>query len=441
MPATCLDCKRLLGCPYLVSDNSFSENLLIVSDSPRECPEFEEVGAREKIVRDRMYKGFGMGYVRTLHSLPELLMEGVRRGEEDELMYENIPDFQGPALLRPGMSTLEREDVLRHETDDEGRVIVEQDELGVGHKLARPGYHYKAYASDPDGPIKADKNVTMLWNNNQVIEHILKVEVDAGLLQKVKKTPKASQPEENQEEKKTMPRSVTATRTIRTAAPTTPAAAPAKAPAAKAAAPAAIPGVRRATPKAAPAAPVARAAVPAPAAAPAPGAGRVANPPARRAAPTATVATGRPAATAPVQAAVAAPKAAAPSVTPEMLDAAVHRVVDPLFAELLTAVKAGQQTTIECATIIHDIAGQTGGTFQIPKTDEDGNQLCRPDGTLLMAAAQLYPNPFKIYAHVEGVAYDPENLQLIDADEVAQDDQAPELEEEVVEEDVAEGEA
>lgn len=465
MNALCLYCQRALGCPLLFGkDGRFDAERLITEEKPKECPKFEEVlGAREKNVRDRMYKSFGLGYLRALHELPELVMAGLRQGEKDELMYDNVPNFQDPKLLWEGMTSLEREDVLRHQTDESGNIIVETDKEGVSHKLARPEYHLKGYLCDPDGPIKASKPVAWMWHINQIVDHIIKTEAEQGFIVKVKKpstpvdeTDTVDQTEQPQQESEiTMATTGRQVRTVRTGAPAA-AAAPAAAPARAAAAPAAKTATRpgtaapapahRAQPKPVAAAPAAAAksvARPPTAAAPAAsvaGTGKVANPPARRVA-TPAGAPGRPAA---APAAAAKPAAVAPAavteIDPEIIEAAVFKVVNPMFEELLNQVKQSIQTTIDVATILGDIAGQTGGRFQVEKVNEDGNYVVREDGTFVMEAPQLWTHPSKIFAHVEGTGFDPGNLHTIKTpadppDEDAMAEEAP------AEEEVQEGEA
>ena len=114
-----------------------------------------------------------------------------------------------------------------------------------------------------------------------------------------------------------------------------------------------------------------------------------------------------------------------------------------MFEELLNTMKASQQTTIDCATILGDIAGQTGGRFQIEKLDEEGNYAVREDGSFIMEAPQLWTHPSKIFAHVEGTGFNPENLHVIrtPADPPADaDDGMAEATEEAAEE-IPEGEA
>lgn len=465
MATSCVHCKHLLGCHLLFGNNGlFDAERLLLSESAKDCPKFEEVGVRETDVRDWCYKHFGQGYLRTLHGLPELMMEGLRQGEKDELMYENIPNFMSSVLLREGMTSVEREEVLRYQTDENGRVIVEVDSEGVEHKLARPEYHIKAYAVDPDKPIALDKAVAWAWNIAQVVDHIIKREAELGLIVKTKKTSAAKPTNQPQERETNMAGSPVRTIIRRGPAGTASAKAPAQTQAAPAAAQApATTAVRRANPKPAPAptpAPQTQARVAtapavagkvAPRPAPAP-VGRVANPPARRIATPGSV-------PAPASTQVA-PKAApspSPSMSTDVLESSVFKVMNPMIEELrneILALKKQQDVRFEEVkdeiTILHDIAAQTSGTFQIKKVDSEGNILVRADGTPIMEAPQLFAHPSKILAYAENVAYNAENMQVIGDDvpeevyvqgsEEGQPEDVPS--EEVVEEEVVqEGEA
>lgn len=469
MPGPCLLCKRALGCRFLYGrDGRFDADRLFTPDSKRECSSYEEVAHRERSVRERMYKNFGLGYLRTLHELPELIMEGLRQGEKDELMYDTMPNFQDPTLLWEGMNSIEREDVLRHQTDENGQVVVEIDSDGVEHRLARPEFHLKAYVSDPDGPAHVERPVAWMWNVTQCVDHILKAEAELGLITKIKKPSAEKQADQQQEEEEIkMPgRPVQAVRKP-APAPVAPAKAAGRPPAAapRAAAPAKAapaPAGQRVNPKPPPAAsprgappkaaaPAAKPA-PAPARAPAPapaGSGKVANPPPRRV-PTPAGAPGRPATrpTGQVQPKAAPAAEAGGGADVDAIKAVVFDVVNPMIEELRGLITESIQTTINCATILHDIAGQTGGTFRFPKLDEESNQLVDDLGNLISEYAILFPDNNKILSHVTNPpsAYVPENMHAVGEDPgqvqegEPQEEAVEEVQEEVVEEEVPEGE-
>jgi hypothetical protein len=434
--ATCQYCKNLLGCPLLVGDHGyFDADRLLLQETDRGCSRFEEIeGARERSVRDWGYSHLGVGYFRALYSLPEIAMDDLRQGERDELMYENMPDFQHPTLLWEGMTTTQRKELLRWQTDENGSIVVEVDNERVEHQLARPEYHIKSYACSPDGPIKVDKAVAWAWNIEQVIDHVLKREVELGLIVKAKK----SEAEQSTESEASMPGPNQGTRVIRK---TTSAA-----PAAQAAPASTTRKVSPKPPSPAPAA-VAKAPTPQPVTRPvqAVPAGRVAAPP-RRIVPGASQA-----APAARQAAPAASAAAPAShgggagISIDLLETHIHKVVAPLIANLeaqiekiLEQQQAGYEGFMDAITIMHDIAGQTGGTYQVPRIDKQtGNYLMKQDGTYQMESPHLFSHPSKLRAYIEGTAYDPENMELVDPDEVV----GSEVVEESPAEEPVEGEA
>jgi len=424
MVGQCRQCKHLLGCPLLLGSNKVFDETLLLNEEDPPCSSFEEVvGAREKNVREWCYASFGLGYLRALHGLPELMMEGLRQGEKDEQMYENIPDFSDPILLREGMTAVDREEVLRYQTDENGQVIIEKDSEGVEHKLARPEYHIKAYACDPDRPIGLEKEVAWAWNINQIIDHILKREAELGLVVKVRKSAKkpANQPQES--EKSMAGREVRTT--IRRGPPSSTPQAPA--PSTQAPVQQAPASVQAPAPRANPRPPAASAQGPRPMPRPAPAAsgGRVANPPTRRS-PTPSAGPARaPAPSAPPSGGSVATQG--PGISEESLVALVEQCVaktlDIRVKDILEKAQKNYDLTASCCekildaiTIVHDIAGQTGGTFQIKRVDAENNYLVKPDGTFEMEAPQLFPHPSKVFAYVEGSAYDPENMQAVDAD-------------------------
>jgi hypothetical protein len=413
----CLYCKKASGCPLLVDwHGTFDATRLVTKDTLRECLKFEPVMDRErKGVRERAYKLFALGYMRTLHELPELAMAGLRQGEEDELMYENVPDFQDPKLLWSGMTSVEREDVLRYQTDEQGQIIVEIDSEGVAHKMARPAYHIKAYLIDPNGPIKAEKGTAWLWNINQSVEHVIRCEAEAGLVTKVKKPPSATKAAEQLEESETNMAEAKSTRVVRTVRP---GGAPAQAPAQQ--------EVRKVSPKApveqAPAEEAPPPPTRAPARAPAT-VGRVANPPQR------TV--GVPGVSAGIQGRppprpAQAPQAGAPvahaaqaavseGVTVDQLEKSVFQLINPMMHEVMAKLNElslkidhGATTTKEAITVLHDIASQTGGTFSIKQVDQDNNYVVDENGAFVLEPCpQLFAHPSKIFAYVEGTAFQP----------------------------------
>jgi len=387
MERTCQYCKNILGCPHLGDEHGrFVAEKVITADNPRDCRGFAEIGDREKQgVRERLYGLSGLGYLRTLHELPNILMDGLRQGEKDELMYEEKPDFQNPKLLYEGMPVSEREEVLRYETDEEGQVIVETDSEGNEVKRARPSYHLKQYAIDEEGPIRLNHSVCWFWTTNQLVDYILKAELEAGILFKEKKsraandraTPKLPPATQERETKMTDGKRVRVTRGGGSKGAAKPAAGRVN--------------PKRATPK--------------PAAGNTStgggggGGGRVARP-----------ARGK-------TAAAPQTEAEAPAGAPtgdlgdvkEML-AELKEMVTELKAEnaeLKAQITDLRETVIDTITIFHDIMAQTAGTLQYPAEDEEGNDVFDEDGNQVMNnGPELYPKASKIFAYLDGTAFE-----------------------------------
>ena len=370
MENTCQYCKNLPGCDYLRGDRGkFTPERIITAENFHDCRGFEVVGDREKRgVRERLYAMSGLGYLRALHELPDLVMRGLRQGEKDELMYEDIPDFQDQKLLYPGMTSDAREEVLRYQTDENGNVVQVTDEEGEVHRLARPAYHLKRYAADENGPIKLDKSVCWFWSTNQLIDHIIKTEAKEGLITKDKKgaakaTPK---PPAEQERETKMPegKRVRVTRDGNSGGGK-----PQQ--------------QRRAVPKTA---------------GPRPG-GRVARAPVNK-----------PEGAEEPKGGNGSEAAASNEMLEEMVERVVNKVLDarfgkggPGFAELSAKLDQVVQTVIDVATIQHDIWAQTGGSGQYPQEDESGNLILDENGNEVWSNSPcLFNAPSKIFAYVDG---------------------------------------
>lgn len=387
MVRICQYCKGILGCPHLAGEaGRFLPEMVITIEEYRECDDFEEIGDREKEgVRERLYKLSGLGYLRTLHELPGIVMDGLRQGEKDELMYEEIPDFQDPKLLYEGMPVSERETVLRYETDEVGNVVVERDDEGAEVKRARPTYHLKQYAIDENGPIRLDQSVAWFWTTNQLIDHILKVETEAGILFKEKK-PRAAKdraspkpPPATQERETDTMSEGKRVRVTRSGA-SKPAAAAASKPAT---------GTRRVSPKKPDEGTAST--------------GRVARPP-------------RGAAAKPSEAAEA-PAQEGTNDLVTAVEAGVSKIVADEVGELKAEIKELKSqivelrnTFIDAITIFHDIMAQTGGTLQYPAEDAEGNDVFDENGNQVMETGpELFPKESKIFAYLDGTAFDPED--------------------------------
>ena len=383
MEGTCQFCSNLPGCTYLGdSYGRFIPERVITEDNFRECEGFELVGDREKWgIRERLYLMSGLGYLRALHELPAIVMDGLRQGEKDELMYEDIPDFQDARLLYEGMPVPEREEVLRYETDEDGNVIVDVDDEGVGVKRARPTYHLKHYATLEDGPIQLDKSVCWFWTTNQLVDHILRTEVSDGLIIKVKaKGGQKASPKKPQQARETKMADGKRVRVNRSAG---------KAKPKGKAAPAAEGGeTRRAAPKGAT------------------GGGRVARPPVRKPGGKA----------APAETEAPAASGGGGSINIDAFEKSIAKIIDDRVGDIMTELKEvkaqlaeTRQSFVDAITIFHDIMAQTGGTLQYPQEDEEGNVVVDEDGMEIMEnGPELYPKESKIFAYLDGTAFEPE---------------------------------
>jgi hypothetical protein len=419
----CQYCDRIIKCRHLGDDaGKFVLERVVTRENFRACPDWAPVGHLQKPVRDRLYNYSGTGYLRTLYELPELILDGVRQGEMDELMLEDIPDFR--SLLYQGINTTQREEQLRYEHDEQGGIIAINED---GNEVcrARPVYQLLAYAADPEGPVKANKQKILFYSTNEAIDLILRAEVDQGLVIKDKK-PKAPtiserpQPVEAGRETEAMPTQAPAGRRVRvqkTTAPATQAARPAAA--AQPGAPA-----RRVSAKP-PAAVQAVAAQPTRLPSPVSGArppmagpGRVARPPVRTGAPVTQAA--------PAQ--QAAPESPPQELDVEGLAIKVANLLKPMFEEVLASAAEARSTLMDAIAIHFDMATKTGGTYQFPKTqavvdeqgniqtDEAGNALTEPlvdeaGNQIFEPLPCIFNKPAKILGFVDDSAYEPDPEQ------------------------------
>jgi hypothetical protein len=192
----CVTCANLCGCPLLVNEakkKPFDPELVITEDRPRTCDQWEEISDAEAAGRARAYEIGGLGVLHAIHQSLEL-------GLEEERMDE-IPDFT--SMIRDGMTVAEREEQLRFETDSAGAVIVDD----AGQKIPRSAFPLRKYAADQDGPLKKPNRVVMFWPTDQLIDQLLKAEVEAGWIKddgskrtKKRATPKKAEPERKDEE-------------------------------------------------------------------------------------------------------------------------------------------------------------------------------------------------------------------------------------------------
>jgi hypothetical protein len=408
----CQYCDRIIKCRHLGDEaEKFVLERVVTRENFRACSDWTPVGHLQKPVRDRLYNYSGTGYLRTLYEMPDLILDGVRQGEMDELMLEDIPDFR--SMLYEDITSTKREEQLRYEHDEQGGIIAINKD-GKEVYRARPDYQLKAYASDPEGPVGANRQKILFHSANEVIDLILRAEVDQGLVIKDKK-PKAPtiseqpQPVETGEETEAMPQQAPAGRRVRVQKTTAPAAQVAR-PAATAQPGAPARRVSAKPPAQAAAAQPTR--LPSPvsgARPPMPGPGRVARPPVRTGAPVAQ----------------AAPESPPPGLDVEGLAVMVSNLLAPKIEEVLASVAESRNTLMDAIAIHFDMATKTGGTYQFPKTqavvdeqgniqtDDAGNALTEPlvdeaGNQIFEPLPCIFNKPAKILGFVDDSAYEPD---------------------------------
>lgn len=195
MEPTCLYCKNIAGCP-LLSDakGTYVPERVITSSNFRECSDWEPINSMQSEVRKSLSGIQGDNTFRILHRIGTIINE-----EDGDEMIEDMPDFAG--ILREGMSAADREEQLRYETDEEGNVILEEVEGAEPFKRPRPTYQLRKFACDPEGYVKLDHSAGMFQTQDWLIRHILKIEIENGLITKTKKTKTPAQERAKKEEK------------------------------------------------------------------------------------------------------------------------------------------------------------------------------------------------------------------------------------------------
>jgi len=178
---TCLTCRHLNGCEILRdSKGIFILERIITEDSDRNCSDYIPVGERETAVRSVLANKFGIGALRGINKLHQMVLED----EELESMEESV-DFE--SLIKEGMTTEERKDQLRFETDDAGDTKLDKD----GNPKPRLTFTLRKYATDPEGPVREPPDKVLFWTAEQLITVIVKAELEEGLLIKSSKSKKS----------------------------------------------------------------------------------------------------------------------------------------------------------------------------------------------------------------------------------------------------------
>jgi len=401
MERSCRYCDALRQCPYLSdSTGGFVPERLITREVPRDCDGWSPITPRQDSFRQRLCDSSAfVGAMKFVHSdLPEMLMKDLILKEMEEArMQGETPDFA--AMLKQGMTTEEREEQLRYEHDDQGGVALDDS----GRPIYRPGYQLKQFVTDEGSHVKLDLPVVWFWTTNQLVDHIIKSEVEQGLITKVKKQKKKEETEMAGEGRR-----VVVHQGGKATPPPQPAAAQPPAQAAPQVAAGAPVNVQIGGP------------------------GRVAAPPMRAgvSAPPGIAGPGRPpmpgpqavnpkiGGAPPAQAAPAAQPAAQAAPQEEgNVEAVVRRVVEGcldnlsneirlaigtevkkqlegLRNELTQQIEAARVQMLQSVTLAYDVAVQTNGQYWYPQVDESGQQAVDANGQpQFQQAPQCWDNP------------------------------------------------
>ena len=397
MERTCRYCDALRQCPYLSdSTGGFVPERLVTIENPRDCDGWSPITPRQDSFRQRLCDSSAfVGAMKFVHSdLPGMLMKDLIVKEMEEArMQGETPDFA--AMLRQGMTTEERENQLRYEVDEQGNIALDDS----GRPIYRPCYQLKQFVTGEGSHVKLELPVVWFWTTNQLVDHILRAEVEQGLLTKVKKQKK------QETEMAGEGRRVMVHQGGKAAPP-----------------PAAAPAAAAPQPQPQQAAPVSVQMG---------GPGRVATPPARSnvpaPAPVGVVGPGRPPmpgpqavnpkiGTPPVQAQPAPAAQAAPPVEEGPVENIVRRVVEgcldnlsneirlaigtevkkqleELRNELVQQIEAARVQMLQSVTLAYDVAVQTNGQYWYPQVDENGQQVVVEGQPQFQQAPQCWDNP------------------------------------------------
>lgn len=329
---SCFNCSQLMGCPFLADKKGIFNGANVVNGgNPIECADWAPIDQRQKDVRDVLYGIQGEGCLRVLHQVPSMIMEQLTEEERaGEMNLGDMPDLAG--MLQKGMTTTEREEQLRYETDEDGNLVYDEsgDELV---KRPRPSYQLRKFACDLEGHIQLDHSVGMFWTTDQVVRHILATEVEQGSITKVKKTKAAKTEQQTETNMAKEGRRVLINR------------GGSKGPKV---------GASRG----------------------APAEGKVGKPPARK---------GAAAKNTPAEAPAGGnggtdPAFDAQSLIQDMqvaIGETVARAVNEAKNELFARIEAAESRALDATTILHDMLVQTGGTMQYE--DEDGEVQSLPE--------------------------------------------------------------
>jgi hypothetical protein len=295
--------------------------------------------------------------------LPTWATEGVKKGEEDELMIEGIAEPLDE-LIFDGITIEQRRNQLEYVTDERGAFVQETNPLdGTLNPRPRADFELKRYAVNPEGPIRLSALDVSLWKRKEILDQIIAVEVELGLIAPDSKKPKKVKETE-------MATDAAATKRVKINRTSGKTALPGKANGAEGkAGPGRMPGKLP---------------------------GKVAMPPKKAEAPNVQASEEE----APAQEAAPAFDAAAFRDT---VDQVVCERVQEVRNELLGRLEVLEGKVIDAVTILHDMMVRTGGSMQYPATDADGNAVTDADGDVVYETLpELFDSESKILAYTDG---------------------------------------
>lgn len=193
----CYVCDNFPGCRHLRTKKGqfLLNNVITKNDNPAVCVDFVEAGESEMRVREAFVESTSESLVslRALYYRGSPPIEDPKEFEEEEEV-EDVPNFAAwlydeQGNIR-GLTTDQREEQLRYQTDDDGNLLEDDD----GSQIPRGSFPIRKYVEDTEGPVcprVAEANscslelvskIVKFWKTNELIPAILRSEYDSGLL-------------------------------------------------------------------------------------------------------------------------------------------------------------------------------------------------------------------------------------------------------------------
>ena len=196
----CTNCGSMAGCRWLADKvGRFIPERVITAERFRVCRDWVESSVAQRAIREKLQAVIGVGSFRAIQQLPAIAEEEMlaREQEEEELMAGDAPRLD--LLLYEGITKSAREEQLRIETDEDGKFIEDE-----GRPRPRPNYQLRQFVIDAEQHIQLPRSVAMFWSTDQLVDHILKVELEQELIAKDKKSSKQTEPQTSTRETEDM---------------------------------------------------------------------------------------------------------------------------------------------------------------------------------------------------------------------------------------------